>query len=95
MTYEHCCMLVLPSSSCSSAALQDWQQEYTAVLAGWQLLEDSRAELVQRHEGIGLAVVRPPKPLHYYCTFSFAIGCDTVLTVLPGSRYELESRCAE
>ena len=49
------------------------------------MMEDSLLAIVQRHNNLGLVVVRPEKPLHYYCSFSFAIGADLVLTVLPGN----------
>jgi hypothetical protein len=50
-------------------------------LQGWQLLENGKAEgAVRRHEGVGVAVLRPPRPLHYYSLFSHAIGCDVVVS---------------
>jgi hypothetical protein len=72
--------------------LQDWQEEYNVVMEGWQLVECGRPATVQRHDELGLVVVRPPRPLHYYCLFSFAIGADVVVTCMPGNRYEVESR---
>ncbi|KAL4433981.1 hypothetical protein ABPG75_000422 [Micractinium tetrahymenae] len=70
----------------------EWEEEYAAVLEGWALLEGGRPAAVQAHPQLGLAVLRPPRPLHYYSLFSHALGADTVLTVLPGQRYEVESR---
>lgn len=50
-------------------------------LQGWQLLEDGKAGgAVARHEDVGLAVLRPPRPLHYYCLFSHALGLDVVVS---------------
>lgn len=62
------------------------------MLNGWAALEGGRPASVRVHPGMGLAVLRPPRPLHYYALFSHALGADTVLTVLPGQRYEVESR---
>jgi hypothetical protein len=76
----------------SGACLQEWEEEYLQVLQGWQLLQEGLPASVQRHDDIGLAVLRPPRSLHYYSAFSWAIGCDTVLTALPGNRFEVESR---
>lgn len=60
---------------------------------GWRALAGAPGA-VSRHDDVGLAVLRPPSPLHYYSLFSHAIGADTVLTQLPKQRYELESRWA-
>ena len=47
---------------------------------GWELLERGKAEgAVRRHQDLGLAVLRAPRPLHYYSLFSHAIGCDVVV----------------
>lgn len=72
--------------------LQDWQAEYDAVMEGWQLMERGRPATVQRHDELGLVVLRPPRPLHYYSLFSFAICADVVVTCMPGNCYEVESR---
>ena len=50
------------------------------------------AEAVVFHPAIGLAVVTAPYPLHYYALFSLCPGADTVLTLYPGNKYELEHR---
>lgn len=71
---------------------QEWEEDYSSVLAGWQLMEDMRPNSVHRHDNLGMVVLRPARPLNYYSLFSFAIGADTVVTVLPGNRYEVESR---
>lgn len=62
-------------------------------MSGWRTAQAGLPASVERHEGLGLAVLRLQQPLHYYSAWSFAIGCDTVLTELPWQRYELESRC--
>lgn len=72
--------------------MQEWEEDYSSVLAGWQLMEDMRPNSVHRHDNLGMVVLRPARPLNYYSLFSFAIGADTVVTVLPGNRYEVESR---
>lgn len=70
-----------------------WEEEYREVLQGWRLLEEGRSGgSVVRYDDIGLAVLRPPRPLHYYSLFSHAIGCDVVLCQYPGQRYEVECR---
>lgn len=89
----------LQTTACHPAAVatvrrtsQDWEEEYERVLAGWRGVQEGLPSSVERHEGLGLAVLRLQQPLHYYSAWSWAIGCDTVLTVLPWQRYELESR---
>lgn len=45
---------------------QDWEDEYERVLAGWRAVEAGLPSSVERHEGLGLAVLRLQQPLHYY-----------------------------
>ena len=79
----------------------EWQDEYAEVMEGWAALQgggggsegQGDCSAVHRHGDVGLAVLRPPRPLHYYSSFSHAIGCDVVATLLPGRRYEVECRC--
>lgn len=72
--------------------IQDWEEECKLVLAGWAAVEAAKPHSVHRHDDLGLVVLRLEAPLHYYCAFSHAIGADTVLTALPGQRFEVESR---
>jgi len=41
---------------------------------------------------LGLAVVRAPRPVHYQALFGAGRGCDVLLAVYPGNRYELEHK---
>lgn len=51
---------------------------------------------VMRYEDVGVAVAHVREPLHYYCTFSHAEpGCDVVVTLAEGQRYEVESRYSQ
>ena len=48
---------------------------------GWRLLEEAKAAgAVVHHADVGVAVLRPPRPLHYYSLFSHALGCDMVVS---------------
>ena len=44
---------------------------------------------VQLHPLLGLAVVTAPHALHYYALFGPTRGLDTVMTVMPGGRFEV------
>lgn len=51
------------------------------MLSGWRLLEEGAGGAgATLHTAAGLAVVRSPRPLHYYCLFSHAIGADVVVS---------------
>uniref|UniRef100_A0A061R1C2 Uncharacterized protein n=2 Tax=Tetraselmis sp. GSL018 TaxID=582737 RepID=A0A061R1C2_9CHLO len=71
-----------------STGRQHWESEYREVLEGFASLEGR----VEAFPDLGLAVARPPRPLHYYCTFSRTVGSDVLLTVYEGGRYELEAK---
>uniref|UniRef100_A0A7S0QZF8 DUF218 domain-containing protein n=1 Tax=Pyramimonas obovata TaxID=1411642 RepID=A0A7S0QZF8_9CHLO len=65
--------------------------EYTQVVEEYHIMQ--KEECVQALcPEIGLAILTPPHPLHYYALFSRTIGYDTVLTIYPGNRYELECK---
>lgn len=77
----------------ASCVLREHAHEVDAELLRIRI--DSAAlstESVVQHPAIGLAVVSAPRPLHYYALFSACAASDTVLTVYPGNRYELEHR---
>mmetsp|Transcript_34656 Transcript_34656/g.98191 ORF Transcript_34656/g.98191 Transcript_34656/m.98191 type:complete len:198 (+) Transcript_34656:272-865(+) len=65
-----------------------WEKEYWAVRCGYEALE-GRVEDVP---DLGLAIVRPPEPLHYYSTFSRTKSSDILVTIYPGGRYEVEAK---
>ncbi|CAK8992181.1 Probable beta-D-xylosidase 2 (AtBXL2), partial [Durusdinium trenchii] len=64
-----------------------YSDEYRRVLA-----DLGRIQSVAHHRDIGLVVVHASQPLHYYALFSDCRGCDTVLAVYPGDRFEIEHR---
>uniref|UniRef100_A0A7R9YSI3 Oxidation resistance protein 1 n=1 Tax=Chlamydomonas euryale TaxID=1486919 RepID=A0A7R9YSI3_9CHLO len=68
-----------------------WSEEYKAVVGGFDALTGPNCS-VELHRPIGLAVLRSPNPMHYYALFSQTCGCDYVLTMYSGGRYELECK---
>jgi len=55
-----------------------WQQEYDKVLEDYKLLKEQGQ--VKKYPEIGVAIVRCPRPVHYYALFSHTIGCDVVVS---------------
>jgi len=47
---------------------------------------------VSRDASTGVAIVRAPRPLHYYSLFSQTIGADVIVSVYPGQHYEVEAK---
>lgn len=66
-----------------------WEPEYHQVLQDYALIH-SRQTQISTCPQIGLVVVRPPRPVHYYALFSPTAGYDMVLSQYAGNRYELE-----
>ncbi|KAF6262460.1 TLD-domain-containing protein [Scenedesmus sp. NREL 46B-D3] len=73
------------------SAWGDWQQEYTRVVSGFDLLAGADC-MVETPPGLGLAVLSAPEPLHYYSLFSHTIGHDVVLMMYDDNRYEVEAK---
>ncbi|GBF97371.1 hypothetical protein Rsub_11018 [Raphidocelis subcapitata] len=69
----------------------DWQEEYSAVVAGYDQLAGAgcRAEAFPE---VGLAVMEAPAPLHSVALASHAAGADVLLCLFEGRRYELVCR---
>jgi len=80
----------------SPQTLEDvWGPLYWRVVSAWRSLQlhatgAGRPSPVRVHEDCGLAVVEAPEPLPYYALHSATRGCDAVLTLYGGRRYELE-----
>eukprot|EP00882_Tetradesmus_deserticola_P003737 GHRQ01003952.1.p1 GENE.GHRQ01003952.1~~GHRQ01003952.1.p1 ORF type:complete len:434 (+),score=147.57 GHRQ01003952.1:516-1817(+) len=68
-----------------------WQQEYTRVVSGFDLLAGPDC-MVENPAGLGLAVLSAPEPLHYYSLFSHTVGYDVVLMMYDDNRYEVEAK---
>lgn len=67
-----------------------WCEEYERVLADYRLIAEQGQ--VRRYPDIGVAVVKCPHPVHYYALFSHTIGCDVVVSLYEGHRYEVEEK---
>jgi hypothetical protein len=65
--------------------------EYQQVIEDYNTMQEDTCVRDQLPE-IGLVILAPPRPVHYYALFSRTIGYDTVLTIFPGNRYELECK---
>lgn len=66
---------------------KDWEKEYHQVKNHFEQLKDANQSLFPE---IGLAIIEPKNPVHYYALFSKSIGCDIVLSMYNNNRYELE-----
>lgn len=55
-----------------------WQPEYEQVLEDYKLIE--KQGQVKKYPEIGLAIVRCPRPVHYYALFSHTLDCDVVVS---------------
>jgi hypothetical protein len=67
----------------------EWQEEYKQVVSGFDSVQQEDVETLP---ALGLAIVQAEEPLHYYSLFSHTIGCDYVLSIYDGNRYELEAK---
>jgi hypothetical protein len=67
------------------------QSEVAQVLADYALMA-SPATTQTRLPTLGLVVLYPSRPVHYYALFSASLGVDAVLSMYPGCRYELECK---
>ncbi len=60
----------------------------TQVVSGFDTLTaEPPAPSVERYPAVGVVVLRPAEPLHYYSLFSHTVQYDTVLTMYDGQRY--------
>ena len=64
--------------------------EYDQVMSQMELM--SHNGQVIKYPAIRLAVIKAPEPMHYYPLFAQTADVDTVLTIYPGQRYELEQK---
>ena len=69
---------------------QLWIEEYDRVLADYNLITEQGR--VQIYPDIGVAVIECPRPVHYYALFSHSLGCDVVVSMYEGQRYEVEEK---
>jgi len=79
------------SGSAAAAACAAGQAEVAQVQADYALMQLSSA-VRSRLPQLGLVVLTPPRPVHYYALFSRSLGVDVVLSLYPGQRYELECK---
>ena len=79
-----------PYEALRAEAPAEFDAEFARVLADADALAEQPGGGVRRLEEIGLAVVHAPRALHYYSLFARTGGLDSVLSVMPGGRYELE-----
>lgn len=55
-----------------------WKQEYDQVLEDYKFIKEQGH--VEKYPEIGVAIVRCPRPVHYYALFSHTLGCDVVVS---------------
>lgn len=66
-----------------------WQEEYDQVLEDYKLIEEQG--MVTKYPEIGVAIVRCPRPVHYYALFSHTLGCDVVVSEYIDSKNTLDN----
>ena len=84
-----------PDADVESAALADlradapsqFDAEFYRVLRDASDLAKSPYGGPRRWDALGLVMLRPPRPLHYYALFGQTAGYDVVATIYPGRRY--------
>lgn len=68
-------------------APSQFDAELSRVLRDAEDLARSPCGSVRRVETLGLAVLHPPRTMHYYALFGPTAGCDVVVSIYPGHRY--------
>ena len=69
-----------------------WQLRQAEVLADLELLRDAEQCHIRRFPELGILWMELPRPLDYYALFAPDRQMDTVVTVYPEQRYEVEHR---
>lgn len=80
------------AASAALAALRldapsQFDAEFNRVLRDASDLAESPYGGPRRWDALGLVVLHPPQPLHYYALFGQTAGYDVVATIYPGRRY--------
>jgi hypothetical protein len=83
---------LLPPNAVLREAGGAWEEEHTRVLDDVAALADAGPAALRKLPALGLVVVDAPRPLHYYALFGATRGFDSVLTMYPGNKYELEHK---
>jgi hypothetical protein len=83
---------LLPATAVLREAGGAWEEEHTRVLADVEALANAGPSALRKLPALGLIVVDAPRPLHYYALFGATRGFDSVLTMYPGNKYELEHK---
>lgn len=70
----------------------NYKNLYNTVLSDLNYMYESGKTKVERWDDLGIVVVWVDKPLHYYALFSPCQNADTVITVYPNNKYEIEDK---
>ena len=65
---------------------------YSKIVSDIEFLYTSENTRVEKWEDVGIVVIFVEKPLHYYALFHPACNMDTVITIYPDNKYEIEDK---
>lgn len=70
----------------------NYKNLYNTVITDLNYMYESGKTKVERWDDLGITVVWVDKPLHYYALFTPCKNADTVITVYPNNKYEIEDK---
>lgn len=65
---------------------------YSKIVSDIEFLYTDGNTRIEKWEDLGIAVIFVEKPLHYYALFHPACNMDTVITIYPDNKYEIEDK---
>jgi hypothetical protein len=65
---------------------------YSKIVSDIEFLYTNGNTRIEKWEDIGIVVIFVEKPLHYYALFHPACNMDTVITIYPDNKYEIEDK---
>jgi hypothetical protein len=83
---------ILEDIDSNNLQLELYKTSYNKIISDIEFLYTNENTKIEKWEDLGIAVVFVDKPLHYYALFHPACNMDTVITVYPDNKYEIEDK---
>jgi len=83
---------ILEDIDSNNIQLEIYKPLYNKIISDLEFLYTNENTKIEKWEDLGIAVVFVDKPLHYYALFHPACNMDTVITVYPDNKYEIEDK---
>ena len=83
---------ILEAIDSNNTQLEIYKPLYNKIISDLEFLYTNENTKIEKWEDLGIAVVFVDKPLHYYALFHPACNMDTVITVYPDNKYEIEDK---